>query len=41
MKSLGVYYWYIKIPQCGYMEHGLTDVKCYVKKTDSTSDILL
>ena len=23
MKSLGVYYWYDKIPQRGYMEHGL------------------
>ena len=23
MKSLGVCYWYVKIPQCGYMEHGL------------------
>ena len=22
MKALGVYYWYVKIPQCGYVEHG-------------------
>ena len=22
IKSLGVYYWYVNIPQCGYMEHG-------------------
>ena len=20
MKALGVYYWYVKIPQCGYVE---------------------
>ena len=24
-KSLGVYYWYVKIPQCGYVEQGLKD----------------
>ena len=22
MKSMGAYYWYAKIPPCGYMEHG-------------------
>ena len=27
----GVYYWYIKIPQYGYIEHGL-DVTFYVQK---------
>ena len=26
---LGVYYWYVKIPQGGYMEHGL---KCFMFK---------
>ena len=31
-KSLGVYYWCGKIPQCGYMEHGLKDIKFYVQK---------
>ena len=29
MKSLGVYYWYVKIPQCGYMKHGLTNWACW------------
>ena len=36
MKSLGVYYWYVKIPQCGYMEHGLEYIMFYVKKTYGT-----
>ena len=31
-KSLGVYYWCVKIPQCGYMEHGLYYVTFYVQK---------
>ena len=31
-KSFGVYYWYVKIPQCGYMENGLKDVAFYVQK---------
>ena len=31
-KSLGVYYWYVKIPRCGYIEHGLKDVAFYVQK---------
>ena len=22
MKSLGICYWYVKMPQCGYVEHG-------------------
>ena len=30
-KSSGVYYWYAKIPQCGYKEHGLKDIVLYVK----------
>ena len=32
IKSLWVYYWYVKIPQCGYMEYGLKDVAFYVQK---------
>ena len=31
-KSLRVYYWHVKMPQCGYMEHGLKDIKCSVQK---------
>ena len=27
-----VYYRYMKIPQCEYMEHELKDIKCYVQK---------
>ena len=30
-KSLGVCYWCVKIPQCGYMEHGLK-LTFYVQK---------
>ena len=30
-KSLSVYHWYVKIPQCWYMEHGLQYIKCYDK----------
>ena len=26
MESRGGYYWYVKIPQCGYMEHELKDI---------------
>ena len=37
---MGEYYWYVKIPQNEYMEHGLKDIACYVKK-HSTSDSLL
>ena len=32
MKSLGVYYWCVKIPKWGYMEHGLKYIAFYVKK---------
>ena len=32
MKSLGVYYWYVKIPQCGCVEHGLKYITFYVEK---------
>ena len=32
LKSLGVCYWCGKIPQCGYMEHGLKDIAFYVQK---------
>ena len=31
-KSLRVCYWYVWITQCGYMEHGLRYLKCYVKQ---------
>ena len=29
LKCLGVCYWYVKIPQCGYMEHGLECIAFY------------
>ena len=29
---LGVYYWYVKILQCGYVKYGLTDAALYVQK---------
>ena len=32
MKSLGVYYWYVKMPQCGCVEHGLEYITFYVEK---------
>ena len=28
----GAYYWYVKISQCGNMEHGLKDLAFYVQK---------
>ena len=31
-KSLGVCHWCVKIPQYGYMEHGLKHIKFYVQK---------
>ena len=31
-KSLEVYYWYVKKPRCGYVEHGLEYYSYYVKK---------
>ena len=31
-KSLGVCYWCVKIPQCGYMELGLKHISFYVQK---------
>ena len=31
MKFMGVYYWYVKIPQCRYIEHGLKDIAFYVQ----------
>ena len=31
-KSLGVYYWCVKIPQCKYMENGLKYITFYVQK---------
>ena len=32
MESMGAYYWYLKIPQCGLMEHEWKDVAFYVQK---------
>ena len=32
MKSLGVYYWYVKMPLCAYMELGLKYFSYYVQK---------
>ena len=31
-KSSRIYYWCVKIPQCGYMEHGLSYIIFYVQK---------
>ena len=31
-KSLGVCYWCVKIPQCGYMEQGLKQIAFYVQQ---------
>ena len=30
-KSMGAYFWYVKIPQCGWMEHGLKDIVFFVQ----------
>ena len=32
IKSLGISYWYIKIPQCSYTGHGLAHFTFYVQK---------
>ena len=32
MKSLEVYYWYVKVPRCGHVEHGLEYFSFYVQK---------
>ena len=32
MKSLGVYYWYVKKPRCRYVEYGLEHFSYYVQK---------
>ena len=32
MKYVGAYYWYVKIPQCRYMENGLKDIAFYAQK---------
>ena len=32
LKPLGVYYWGVKIPQFGYMEHGLKYNMFYIEK---------
>ena len=38
---MGAYYWYVKIPQSGYMEHELKDIAFFDKKHISTSSSLL
>ena len=30
--AVGIFYWCVKIPQCGYMEHGLKHITFYVQK---------
>ena len=35
MKSLGAYYWYVRMLQCMYMDHGLEYIMFYVKKTEA------
>ena len=37
---LGVYYLYVKIPQCGYMEHGLKDIAFYVLNKANLRDLI-
>ena len=32
MKSLGVYYWYVKVPRCRCVEHGFEYITFYVQK---------
>ena len=32
MKSLGVYYWYVKMPRCGCVEHGLQYITFYAQQ---------
>ena len=32
MKSLGMYYWYVKVPQCGCVKHRLEYIMFYVQK---------
>ena len=34
MKSFGVSHWYVKITQCGYIEHGLEYITFYLKKNN-------
>ena len=41
MKSVGVCYWCVKIPQCGYMEHGLKDIAFYVQKHISLCTVVI
>ena len=35
MKSVGVYYWYVKMTRCGCVRHGIGYFSYYVKKTYS------
>ena len=32
MKSLGVCYWYVKMPGCGYVEYGYEYFSFYIQK---------
>ena len=32
MKSFGVYYWYVKMPQWGCVQHGIEYIMFYVQK---------
>ena len=32
MKSFGVYYWYVKIPPRGFVDHGFKYITFYVQK---------
>ena len=32
MKPLGEYFWYVKMPRCGYVEHRLENFSFYVQK---------
>ena len=39
-KSIGAYYWYVKIPQLGYVGHELKCIASYVKKHSNSSSLL-
>ena len=40
-KSFGVYYWCVKIPQCGHMEHGLKYIALYVPKHITSCTVVI
>ena len=39
MKSMETYYWYVKITQCVYMEHGLKDIAFQFQKHKASKAI--